>query len=144
MVHPRLNQIFARMNERTGLNEDWMKFLLLSFASSDHCFFTHHISAIMNEMTNFKLPKFLFKAVSNSNTLWGKPYYDASNYLYDTGIDFTERWHFLFTRVTESLLCSAWVPFLCNCEGYLVESQCFQRFDSQTLIRVTLLAEVQK
>jgi len=31
MVHPRVNEIFAKVNTRRGMNEGWMKFLFLIF-----------------------------------------------------------------------------------------------------------------
>ena len=40
MVHPRMNEIFARVNEKTGVNEGWVNFLLLSFCILWFLFFS--------------------------------------------------------------------------------------------------------
>jgi len=66
MVHPRVNEIFARVNERKGVNEiSVANFLYPKIPCICLVFFTQNISAIMNKMAKFKLCNFASSAVNN-------------------------------------------------------------------------------
>ena len=56
MIHPRVNKIVARLNETSGVNERWMKFMFLIFVSSEnmHLSCLWNIPAIVNKISNFK------------------------------------------------------------------------------------------
>ena len=57
MVHSRVNEISARVNERRWVNEGWMSFLLLRFFILLFLFLSNTL-AIMNNMEHFKRSNF--------------------------------------------------------------------------------------
>jgi len=78
MVRPRMNEIFARVNEKTGVND-------FSVAKLLHpqvlVFFTQHISAIMSKMANFKRSNFTSKEVSNLSLQENRPIMELPTFM---------------------------------------------------------------
>ena len=137
MVHLRVNKIFSGMNERRGVGEGWIYFLF-----SIICILRWHAFVLFffypKHINNRELQASFW--VFNSQQLHTSeyPYYGpVSCVYYVMGIDFTVRYHALFSLVVESLLCSLHVcPVgLLLCKSYPIESQYFQKFHFQSAVK---------
>jgi len=133
----RVNEIFARVNERRGVNEISARNSLYPLVTCI-CFVVLP-QLINNHEQNDELQAFELRVFSSQQRNTSeKPHYGPINCeCHVMTIDFTERWHASFSRVVESLLCSLHErPVgLLLCQGYLIQSQYFRKFHSHSPVK---------
>ena len=121
MVHPRVNEIFARANERRGVNEIFARanerrgVNEISVSNFLHslvvtCIFLFFYPTHKHSLLKWPTSSVLTLRLQRSETYhFSKPCCGAINCVYDIiRINFTERCHVWLTPQAESLPCSVW------------------------------------
>jgi len=135
MVHPGVIEFFARVSERTGVNEGWIYFLLLSFLHLLVLVFpnTYQQKANHESKANFKRSDFTTTGSNlplQNNILW------CSNCLNNVIgiIDFTVRCHVVFSLERRNHWRALHECSVLLYKCYLLKLQYFRNFHSHSRV----------